>query len=108
MAFSRLTNTEVRRLRRRRTGRSQAAEADARGIAQQRLSEQERGAEGKSPTHLLLRDLTPGEQCWVLRNRKGITQAEAARYFGVSRYTIIKWEHDAGGNVSTYRRWLKQ
>lgn len=38
--------------------------------------------------------LTPGEWCWVMRLRAGLTQTVVARALGISKQTLVHWEHD--------------
>lgn len=51
-------------------------------------------------------DLTKGEECHILRRRKGITIKDAASHIGISHITLIRMERDEVVSEEPYLRYL--
>jgi transcriptional regulator with XRE-family HTH domain len=94
IAVGQLTRGERLRIWRRRNEITQEKYAENHGVPTKHVAEWEDGKRDGVPNVPSLAKLTPGEACYIARNRAGYTVKRAAKLMKVSRITLLKMEAD--------------
>jgi len=109
-----LTQAEAMFLHRRRKFWTQTAMAEFLGLTQPIISDYETGREPipeelQVHVHLMM-PLAPHEEATLLRRRLGLTLRDAAKRYGKSYETLLRYENGMRREdvVAAYRDWLRE
>lgn len=104
-----LSPAERLELTRRRLGLSQAEAAEKYGVPETLWVRWENGEPFQwGPFDFANEKLSPGELCWLLRRRAGLTMSQVAKAAKVSKSTLHRIESNLGGNHQKVLDWWKK